>query len=83
MLFRDEASDKQIHQVLSALMVEKLKHKRQHFVNKNQFRRRQERILPVYGIPDGTFPKTLYNLELADDVQSILTGLSHQPGQHL
>ena len=30
----DEASDKQIYQVLSALMVEKLKHKRQHFVNK-------------------------------------------------
>ena len=30
----DEASDKQIYQVLSALMVEKLKHKRQHFINK-------------------------------------------------
>ena len=30
----DEAADKQIYQVLAALMVEKLKHKRQHFINK-------------------------------------------------
>lgn len=30
----DEASDSQIYQVLSAMMVQRLKHMRQHFVNK-------------------------------------------------
>ena len=30
----DEASDKQIYQTLSAMMVQRLKHMRQHFMNK-------------------------------------------------
>ena len=69
----DEASDKQIYQVLSALMVEKLKHKRQHFVNKtNSVGGKSVYYLSMEFLMGRSLKTTLYNLELADDVRAIL-----------
>ena len=69
----DEASDKQIYQVLSALMVEKLKHKRQHFINKtNSVGGKNVYYLSMEFLMGRSLKTTLYNP----------AGLSHQPGQH-
>ena len=69
----DEASDKQIYQVLSALMVEKLKHKRQHFVNKtNSVGGKSVYYLSMEFLMGRSLKTTLYNLKLADDVRAIL-----------
>ena len=69
----DEASDKQIYQVLSALMVEKLKHKRQHFINKtNSVGGKNVYYLSMEFLMGRSLKTTLYNLELADDVRAIL-----------
>ena len=69
----DEASDKQIYQVLSALMVEKLKHKRQHFVNKtHSVGGKSVYYLSMEFLMGRSLKTTLYNLELVDDVAAIL-----------
>ena len=69
----DEASDKQIYQVLSAMMVEKLKHKRQHFVNKtHSVGGKSVYYLSMEFLMGRSLKTTLYNLELADDVRDIL-----------
>jgi len=67
----DEASDSQIYQVLSAMMVQK--HMRQHFVNKtNSIGGKKVYYLSMEFLMGRSLKTTLYNLELVDDVTSIL-----------
>ena len=69
----DEASDSQIYQVLSAMMVQRLKHMRQHFVNKtNSIGGKKVYYLSMEFLMGRSLKTTLYNLELVDDVTSIL-----------
>ena len=69
----DEASDKQIYQVLSALMVEQLKLKRQRFINKtHSIGGKNVYYLSMEFLMGRSLKTTLYNLELADDVRAIL-----------
>lgn len=69
----DEASDKQIYQVLSTMMVEHLKLKRQHFVNKtHSVGGKNVYYLSMEFLMGRSLKTTLYNLELVDDVRSIL-----------
>ena len=54
-------------------MVEKLKHKRQHFVNKtNSVGGKSVYYLSMEFLMGRSLKTTLYNLELADDVRAIL-----------
>ncbi len=69
----NEASDKQIYQTLSAMMVETLKHKRQHFTNRvHSEGRKQVYYLSMEFLMGRSLKTTLYNLELAEDFTSIL-----------
>lgn len=69
----DEASDKQIYQVLSTMMVEHLKLKHQHFVNKtHSVGGKNVYYLSMEFLMGRSLKTTLYNLELVDDVRSIL-----------
>ena len=69
----DQASDKQIYQTLSAMMVDKLKVKRQHFVNQNHsVGGKSVYYLSMEFLMGRSLKTTLYNLELVDDVAAIL-----------
>lgn len=69
----DKASDKQIYQTLSAMMVEILKRKRQHFTNRvHSEGRKQVYYLSMEFLMGRSLKTSLYNLELAEDFTSIL-----------
>lgn len=69
----DEASDKQIYQTLSAMMVQRLKHMRQHFMNKtHSVGGKSVYYLSMEFLMGRSLKTTLYNLELVEDVTSIL-----------
>lgn len=69
----DEASDKQIYQTLSSMMVETLKLKRQHFVNKtHSVGGKSVYYLSMEFLMGRSLKTTLYNLELVDDVAAVL-----------
>ncbi len=69
----NEASDKQIYQTLSAMMVETLKRKRQHFTNRvHSEGRKQVYYLSMEFLMGRSLKTSLYNLELAEDFTSIL-----------
>ena len=68
-----DASDKQIYQTLSAMMVETLKRKRQHFVNRvHSEGRKQVYYLSMEFLMGRSLKTSLYNLELAEDFTAIL-----------
>ena len=63
----DQASDKQIYQTLSAMMVDKLKVKRQHFVNQNHsVGGKSVYYLSMEFLMGRSLKTTLYNLELVE-----------------
>ena len=69
----NEASDKQIYQTLSAMMVETLKRKRQHFVNRvHSEGRKQAYYLSMEFLMGRSLKTSLYNLELVEDFTAIL-----------
>lgn len=69
----DEASDKQIYQVLSSMMVRRLKMKRKRFMNKvHSNGGKTVYYLSMEFLMGRSLKTTLYNLELQDDVRSIL-----------
>lgn len=69
----DEASDKQIYQVLSSMMVNRLKHMRQHYMNKTHSNGgKSVYYLSMEFLMGRSLKTTLYNLELVDDVTDIL-----------
>ena len=62
----NEASDKQIYQTLSAMMVEKLKLKRKHFTNKAHSEgKKQAYYLSMEFLMGRSLKTSIYNLELA------------------
>ncbi|MCC8111923.1 MAG: glycogen/starch/alpha-glucan phosphorylase [Ruminococcus sp.] len=69
----DEASDKQIYQVLSTMMLKHLKRKRRQFTNRvHSIGEKQVYYLSMEFLMGRSLKTTLYNLELQDDVESIL-----------
>lgn len=71
----DQASDKQIYQVLSAITVGILKGKRQKFINKvHSDGKKQVYYLSMEFLMGRSLKTSLYNLEIVDDVEKILKG---------
>ncbi|MDE5946462.1 MAG: glycogen/starch/alpha-glucan phosphorylase [Oscillospiraceae bacterium] len=69
----EEASDKQVYQVLSSIIVEILKKKRQSFVNHtNSVGGKQIYYLSMEFLMGRSLKTSIYNLELADDVTAML-----------
>ncbi len=69
----DEASDKQVYQALSAMVVDILRAKRQSFINKcNSNGRKQVYYLSMEFLMGRSLKTSLYNLELVDDITKIL-----------
>ena len=69
----DEASDKQIYQVLSSIIVEFLKKKRQKFINKvHSDGKKQVYYLSMEFLMGRSLKTSLYNLEIADEVEKML-----------
>ncbi len=69
----EEASDKQVYQVLSALVVEALASKRQKFVNRtHSVGGKQIYYLSMEFLMGRSLKTSLYNLEIADDVRDML-----------
>ncbi len=69
----DEASDKQIYQTLSKMMVQRLKSKRHHFANKtHSVGGKNVYYLSMEFLMGRSLKTTLYNLELQDAVRDIL-----------
>ena len=69
----NEASDKQIYQTLSAMMVEKLKLKRKQFTNKAHSEgKKQAYYLSMEFLMGRSLKTSIYNLELAEDITAIL-----------
>ncbi len=69
----NEASDKQIYQTLSEMMVEKLKTKRRQFINKvHSEGRKQVYYLSMEFLMGRSLKTSIYNLELAEDLTDIL-----------
>lgn len=69
----EEASDKQVYQVLSSIIVEILKKKRQSFVNHtNSVGGKQIYYISMEFLMGRSLKTSLYNLELADDVTAML-----------
>ena len=69
----NDASDNEIYKVLSSMMVDLLKTKRQKFQNKTHSTgRKQIYYLSMEFLMGRSLKTSLYNLELADDVRSIL-----------
>ncbi|MBE6851746.1 MAG: glycogen/starch/alpha-glucan phosphorylase [Ruminococcus sp.] len=69
----DEASDQQVYQVLSAMVVEKLKKKRQHFINQvHSAGKKQVYYLSMEFLMGRSLKTSLYNLEMAEGVKKIL-----------
>ncbi len=68
-----EASDKQVYQVLSAMIVEILREKRQSFINKcHSNGRKQIYYLSMEFLMGRSLKTSLYNLELVEDISKIL-----------
>ena len=68
-----DATDNEIYKVLSSMMVDLLKTKRQKFQNKTHSTgRKQIYYLSMEFLMGRSLKTSLYNLELADDVRSIL-----------
>lgn len=69
----DQASDKQIYQAMASMMVERLKTKRQRFINKTHSAGGKcVYYLSMEFLMGRSLKTTLYNLELAEDFRSIL-----------
>lgn len=69
----EEASDKQVYQVLSSIIVEILKKKRQSFVNHtNSVGGKQIYYLSMEFLMGRSLKTSIYNLELADDITAML-----------
>ncbi len=69
----NHASDKQIYQTLSAIMVDTLKRKRQSFTNRAHSEgRKTAYYLSMEFLMGRSLKTSLYNLELADDYAAIL-----------
>ena len=69
----EEASDKQVYQVLSSIIVEILKKKRQSFVNHtNSVGGKQIYYLSMEFLMGRSLKTSIYNLELADDISAML-----------
>ncbi len=69
----NEASDKQIYQTLSAMMVEKLKRKRKQFTTRAHSEgRKQAYYLSMEFLMGRSLKTSIYNLELAEDITAIL-----------
>ncbi len=69
----NEASDKQIYQTLSAMMVDMLKRKRKHFTNRvHSEGKKQAYYLSMEFLMGRSLKTSIYNLELADDFTAIL-----------
>jgi starch phosphorylase len=69
----DQASDKQIYQVLSAIIVEFLKGKRQKYINKvHSDGKKQIYYLSMEFLMGRSLKTSLYNLEIVDEVQDML-----------
>ena len=68
-----EASDKQVYQALSAMIVEILREKRQSFINKcHSNGRKQIYYLSMEFLMGRSLKTSLYNLELVEDISKIL-----------
>ena len=68
-----EASDKQVYQALSAMIVEILREKRQSFINKcHSNGRKQVYYLSMEFLMGRSLKTSLYNLELVEDISRIL-----------
>ncbi|WP_288703888.1 glycogen/starch/alpha-glucan phosphorylase [uncultured Ruminococcus sp.] len=68
-----EASDKQVYQALSAMIVEILREKRQSFINKcHSNGRKQIYYLSMEFLMGRSLKTNLYNLELVEDISKIL-----------
>ena len=68
-----EASDKQVYQALSAMIVEILREKRQSFINKCHSNcRKQIYYLSMEFLMGRSLKTSLYNLELVEDISKIL-----------
>ena len=69
----EEASDKQVYQVLSSIIVEILKKKRQSFINHtNSVGGKQIYYLSMEFLMGRSLKTSIYNLELADDISAML-----------
>ncbi len=69
----DEASDQQVYQVLSEMVVEKLKSKRRHFINQaHSAGKKQVYYLSMEFLMGRSLKTSLYNLEMADGIQKML-----------
>ncbi len=69
----DEASDKQIYQVLSSIVVEILKTKRQKFINRvHSEGKKQVYYLSMEFLMGRSLKTSLYNLEIVKDVEKML-----------
>ena len=68
-----EASDKQVYQALSAMIVEILREKRQSFINKcHSNGRKQIYYLSMEFLMGRSLKTSLYNLDLVEDISKIL-----------
>ncbi len=69
----DEASDQQVYQVLSEMVVEVLKTKRRHFINQvHSAGKKQVYYLSMEFLMGRSLKTSLYNLEMVDGVKKIL-----------
>ncbi len=69
----DEASDQQVYQILSAMVVEKLKKMRHHFINQvHSAGKKQVYYLSMEFLMGRSLKTSLYNLEMVDGVAQVL-----------
>ena len=69
----EEASDKQVYQVLSAAIVDILKKKRQSFINHtHSVGGKQIYYLSMEFLMGRSLKTSIYNLEIADDIRKML-----------
>ncbi|MDE6776492.1 MAG: glycogen/starch/alpha-glucan phosphorylase [Oscillospiraceae bacterium] len=69
----EEASDQQVYEVLSALVVEQLKTKRRKFINQaHSVGKKQVYYLSMEFLMGRSLKTSLYNLEMADSVKEML-----------
>ena len=69
----DEASDKQVYKTLSSIVVNILKEKRRHFItNAHSLGKKQVYYLSMEFLMGRSLKTCLYNLEIAEEVRSVL-----------
>ncbi len=69
----DEASDSQVYQILSAMIVEMLKTKRRSFINQvHSTGKKQVYYLSMEFLMGRSLKTSLYNLEIVDSVKKML-----------